>query len=70
MSKALATKSPVSERMRSIQRVLWIILALNLAVAAAKYVWGAVSGSESMQPTASIRCSIRRATWWGLWASR
>ena len=49
MSKALATKSPVSERMRSIQRVLWIILALNLAVAAAKYVWGAVSGSESMQ---------------------
>ena len=38
VAKALATKNPVSERMRSIRRVLWVILVLNLAVAAAKYV--------------------------------
>ena len=49
MAKALATKNPVSERMRSIRRVLWVILVLNLAVAAAKYVYGLMSGSASMQ---------------------
>ncbi len=49
MTKAFATKSPVSERMRSIRRVLWAVLFLNLAVAAAKYAYGAVSGSASMQ---------------------
>lgn len=49
MAKALATKNSVSERMRSIRRVLWIVLALNLAVAAAKYVYGSISGSASMQ---------------------
>lgn len=49
MAKALATKNAVSERMRSIRRVLWIVLFLNLAVAAAKYVYGAMSGSASMQ---------------------
>ena len=35
--------------MRSIRRVLWVILVLNLAVAAAKYVYGLMSGSASMQ---------------------
>lgn len=47
--KTLATKSSVSERMRSIKRVLWIVLVLNLAVAAAKYIYGTISGSASMQ---------------------
>ncbi len=49
MAKALATKDPLSQRMRSIKRVLWIILLLNLAVAAAKYLYGSISGSASMQ---------------------
>ena len=35
MARALTTKGPVSDRMRSIRRVLWAILFLNLAVAAA-----------------------------------
>lgn len=49
MARAFAAKNPVSERMRSIRRVLWIILLLNLGVAAAKYAWGTLSGSASMQ---------------------
>lgn len=49
MGKALTTKSAVSARMRSIKRVLWAVLFLNLAVAAAKYVYGTISGSASMQ---------------------
>ena len=49
MSRALTTKGPVSDRMRSIRRVLWAILFLNLAVAAAKYAYGTYSGSASMQ---------------------
>lgn len=49
MAKALATKDAVSGRMRAIRRVLWIILLLNLAVAAAKYIYGTISGSASMQ---------------------
>lgn len=49
MARTLATKGPVSERMSSIRRVLWIVLVLNLAVAAAKYVYGTISGSASMQ---------------------
>lgn len=49
MVKALATKDPVSHRMRSIRRVLWIVLLLNLGVAAAKYLYGTTSGSASMQ---------------------
>ena len=48
MAKALAAKDAVSTRMRSIRRVLWIVLVLNLAVAAAKYVYGTVTGSASM----------------------
>ena len=38
-----------SERIRSIKRVLWIILFLNLAVALAKIVWGTISKSSAMQ---------------------
>ncbi len=49
MPKALATKNAVSQRMREIRRVLWIILFLNLAVAAAKYFYGLATGSASMQ---------------------
>ncbi|MEG0322593.1 MAG: cation diffusion facilitator family transporter, partial [Raoultibacter sp.] len=39
----------VSERMQKIKRLLWIILFLNLAVAAAKYIYGTISGSAAMQ---------------------
>lgn len=37
------------ERTRSIRRVLWIILVLNLLVALAKLAWGTISGSAAMQ---------------------
>ena len=36
-------------RIRSVRLVLWVILGLNLAVAAAKYFYGLASGSISMQ---------------------
>lgn len=36
-------------RIRRIRMVLWVILGLNLAVAAAKYFYGVFSGSISMQ---------------------
>ncbi len=49
MARSLAAKDAVSARMRSIRRVLWAILFLNLAVAAAKYFYGLASGSASMQ---------------------
>ena len=49
MARAFAANNPVSDRMRSIRRVLWTILLLNLGVAAAKYAWGTISGSASMQ---------------------
>ena len=32
MAKALAAKDAVSTRMRSIRRVLWIVLVLNLEI--------------------------------------
>lgn len=38
-----------SGRAASVRFVLWAILGLNLAVAAAKVVWGTLSGSVSMQ---------------------
>lgn len=41
--------STTSERTTKITRVLWVILFLNLAVAAAKLVWGVISGSVAMQ---------------------
>lgn len=49
MRKTLSTKAAVSDRMQSIRRILWIVLFLNLAVAAAKYIYGTISGSASMQ---------------------
>jgi divalent metal cation (Fe/Co/Zn/Cd) transporter len=36
-------------RIRDIRLVLWVILGLNLAVAAAKYFYGVYNGSISMQ---------------------
>jgi cation diffusion facilitator family transporter len=38
-----------SKRVRTIRRVLWTVLALNLAVALAKLGWGYASGSIAMQ---------------------
>lgn len=38
-----------SDRIRTIRRVLWVILGLNLGVAAAKLVYGSISGSAAMQ---------------------
>ena len=38
-----------SERLRSIKRMLWIILVLNVAVALAKLGWGIVTKSSAMQ---------------------
>jgi len=38
-----------NNRVRSIRRVLWVILFLNLGVAAAKFIWGTVIGSAAMQ---------------------
>lgn len=49
MSGALTTKNAVSNRMRSIKRVLYAVLFLNLAVAAAKFFYGLATGSASMQ---------------------
>ena len=43
------SKPPVSARSASIKRVLWIVFFLNLGVAAAKYVYGGITGSTSMQ---------------------
>lgn len=40
------------ERTRRIRFILWIILFLNLAVAAAKAIWGILTGSVSMQADA------------------
>lgn len=38
-----------AERIASIRRILWVILCLNVGVAAAKVAWGLVSGSTAMQ---------------------
>lgn len=38
-----------TDRARSVERVLWVVLALNLVVAAAKFAYGLVSQSASMQ---------------------
>lgn len=37
------------ERERSVRRILWIVLLLNLVVAAAKFVYGVMSGSGAMK---------------------
>lgn len=47
--QALTSKGYVSDRTRAIRRVLWAILFLNLGVAAAKYIYGTISGSAAMQ---------------------
>lgn len=48
MSAMIVKPSP-SQRLSQVRRVLWAVLFLNLAVAAAKFAWGTVSGSASMQ---------------------
>ncbi len=40
---------PKEARTQRVERVLWIVLVLNLAVAAAKFFYGLASGSASMQ---------------------
>ncbi len=42
-------RSETTHRVRAVRRVLWIVLLLNLAVAAAKFTYGVISGSASMQ---------------------
>jgi Co/Zn/Cd efflux system component len=44
-----STEQQLGERYRSIRRVLWVVLALNLAVAVAKLFYGIVSHSVAMQ---------------------
>lgn len=41
--------NPKEQRTRRVERVLWVVLVLNLAVAAAKFFYGLASGSASMQ---------------------
>lgn len=38
-----------SDRIHGIRRVLWLVLLLNVAVAGAKFIWGVLSNSASMQ---------------------
>ena len=45
----LATKNMQTKRTVQVKRVLWIVLFLNLGVALAKYIYGVISGSTSMQ---------------------
>lgn len=49
MQASVIARGPVSPRMRSIQRVLLIVLVLNIAVALAKFFYGLASDSTSMQ---------------------
>lgn len=44
-----STEQTGGGRIRSIKRVLWVILVLNLGVALAKIVWGTVTKSSAMQ---------------------
>lgn len=48
-SSALILGIPLKHRERDIRRVLWVVLALNIAVAMAKLVFGLFSGSVAMQ---------------------
>ena len=45
----MLVKPDSSNRLGEVRRVLWLVLFLNLAVAAAKFAWGTLSGSASMQ---------------------
>lgn len=47
MSREIA--SAKTDHARAVERVLWIVFVLNLAVAAAKFFYGLASGSASMQ---------------------
>jgi cation diffusion facilitator family transporter len=49
MGYTRASTANDARRIGSVRAVLWVILALNLAVAAAKYLYGLVSGSIAMQ---------------------
>lgn len=49
MSATFQTDEAAFERQRKVRRILWVIMALNLAVAAAKFVYGCISGSGSMR---------------------
>ncbi len=49
MSQSFTTRNSLSDRTRAVRRVLWTILFLNLLVAAAKYGYGSIIGSASMQ---------------------
>ena len=44
-----AAHAPEASHVRSVERVLWLVFVLNLAVAAAKFFYGLASGSASMQ---------------------
>lgn len=46
---ASSVTQPKEARTQRVERVLWIVLVLNLAVAAAKFFYGLASGSASMQ---------------------
>ncbi len=46
---AMLVKPDSSNRLGEVRRVLWVVLFLNLAVAVAKFAWGTLSGSASMQ---------------------
>ncbi len=67
-------RRPVSEesgsgRIRSIKRVLWIILFLNLAVAFAKIAWGTITHSAAMQADGfhSIFDGASNVVGWSAW---
>ncbi len=49
MSQSMTIGSQMSKRMVAIRNVLWIVLFLNLGVALAKFIYGTISNSTSMQ---------------------
>lgn len=49
VSAALAVQSVTAKRTSAVRRVLWVILLLNLMVAAVKYIYGSINASASMQ---------------------
>lgn len=46
---SIGSSSEKPEQSRSVVRVLWLVLVLNLAVSGAKLFYGVISGSASMQ---------------------
>lgn len=49
VEQAISTHHIITQRMKSIKRVLWIVFLLNLVVALAKYAYGVLTDSASMQ---------------------